>query len=162
MILDEEVFAVILAMTIVGSAIGVALAIPRMDEPFTALGLLNEEGKIGEYPSTVFVGQEVKLNLFIYNHLGYTALFKYQVKEGDGEIPNEKSPLTGKKVLNEGFIILPHKENKTIPLTIVFRNPKLNQTLVCELYYYNPDSGLWEYTGRYVFLRLNVTEVILP
>jgi len=161
-ILDEEVFAVILGVTLLGSALGVALILPRSPEAFTALGLLNEEGVIGDYPSRVHVGETVKLHLFLYNHLGYTALFKYQVKEGDGEVPSEKIPLHDKTILTQGVILLRHGENVTIPFTVVFAKPFTNQTLVCELYYYNPDSRIWEYTGRFVFIRLNVTEAVLP
>lgn len=159
MILDEEVFAVIMAISIVASAVGIALVIPRNPEPFTALGLLNEEGKIGEYPKEVYVNRSFKLHVFISNHLGYTALFSVKAKLGRGEIPTNETPLNT-PVLAEKYALLCHQCNTTIPFELRLSEAARNETLVFELYQYNPGRGIWEYTGRYVFLRINVTEVL--
>lgn len=159
MILDEEVFAVIMAISIVASAVGIAMSIPRNPEPFTALGLLNEEGKIGEYPREVYVNRSFRLNVFVSNHLGYTTLFSVKAKLGRGEIPTNETPLNA-PVLAEKYALLCHQCNITIPFELKLSEPARNETLVFELYQYNPARATWDYTGRYVFLRVNVTEVL--
>ncbi|WP_440060225.1 DUF1616 domain-containing protein [Thermogladius sp. 4427co] len=158
--LDEEVFAVILAIVVIASAIGIAVSIPRNTEPFTAIGLLNEKGLIGDYPRNVAVGSVVNLNAFVYNHLGYTALFRVDVKIGDGDIPTNTTPLNTTPV-RRLYVMLGNDENATIPFSVVFDYPRINQTLVLELYLFSPDNKTWVYTGEYNFLRLNVTGVTL-
>ncbi|WP_434731762.1 DUF1616 domain-containing protein [Thermogladius sp. KZ2Tp1] len=160
MILDDEVFAVVLAISVVLSVVGIAVSLPRPSENFAAIGLLNKEGKIGDYPSNVRVGQVVSLNVFVYNHLGYTALFRVDVKVGDGEVPSNTTPLP-KPPLFSLYTLLGDYENATIPFNVTFTYPMVNQTLVLELYDYSPDNSTWVYMGEYVFLRLNVTGVVL-
>lgn len=159
--LSDEVLAVVVAITVVGSALSIAATLPRGSEPFTALGLLNEEGRIGEYPSEVFVGERVRLRLFIANYMGYTALFMVQGKIGYGDIPTNEAPLNSTPIMVK-YIVVCNKCNATTPVEVVFDRPWTNQTLVFELYIYDSGRGLWSYTGRYVFLRLNAVEVALP
>ncbi|MCS7127756.1 MAG: DUF1616 domain-containing protein [Sulfolobales archaeon] len=158
--LNDEVLAVIVAISIVASVLGIALTIPRNPEPFTAIGLLNPDVKIGDYPREVRVGEEVSLNLYILNHMGYTGLFMYQGKIGYGKIPSDE-PLNVTPTL-KGYVALCHTCNITIPIKTAFNEPFRNQTLVFELYMYDSKTNEWRYTGVYVFLRLNVTEVALP
>ncbi|MEM0020699.1 MAG: DUF1616 domain-containing protein [Fervidicoccaceae archaeon] len=156
--LDEEVFAVILAVTIVGSVLSVAMIIPRSSERFASLGLLGEDAKIGDYPREVFVGEKVKLNLYLANYMGYTALFMIQGKIGNGQIPINGTSLDVPPVLTK-YIVLCNECNATIPVEVVFNEPWINQTLVFELYIFNSTLNEWNYTGIYVFLRLNVTSI---
>ncbi|MCI4461880.1 MAG: DUF1616 domain-containing protein [Thermogladius sp.] len=158
MILDDEVFAVILAVSIVVSALGIATSIPRQAESFTAIGLLNEEGKIGNYPTNIRAGEAVGFNAFVYNHLGYTALLRVDVKIGDGEVPTNTTPLDSPPLVSL-YVMLGEDENATLPFNVTFTYPKVNQTLVLELYLYSPENETWLYTGEYNFLRVNVTGV---
>ncbi|MEZ0393811.1 MAG: DUF1616 domain-containing protein [Desulfurococcaceae archaeon] len=153
--LDEETFAVIVAISVVASAISVATIVPRNPEPFTALGILNSEGKIGDYPTSVSVGEPVRLYAFVYNSLGRAALFEVVAKVGNGSIPSESEPLNVTPVW-KGYVALCNGANATLPVTVTFDRPFINQTLVFELYVLE-ENGTWSYTGRYCFLRLNVT-----
>jgi hypothetical protein len=55
--------------------------------------------------------------------------------------------------------MLGEDENATLPFNVTFTYPKVNQTLVLELYLYSPENETWLYTGEYNFLRVNVTGV---
>lgn len=158
--LSEEVFAVILALSIVSSTVGVAMVVPRNPEAFAALGLLDEYGRIGEYPREVYVGRPFKLAVFIANYMGSTRLFMVRAKLGYGEIPTESSPLD-RPALLERFAILCHSCNTTLPVILTLSEPFRNQTIVFELYTFNTGEGRWDYTGRYTFLRVDVSEVVV-
>lgn len=158
--LDEEVFAVILAITIVSSVLSIAMILPKSIEGFAAIGLLSEEGKIGDYPREVFVGEEVKLNLFVANYMGYSSLFMILGKVGYGRVPTNETPLEAPPIVTR-YVVLCNKCNVTIPVEVVFNEPWINQTLVFELYRYDTSENKWNYTGLYVFLRLNITSLVL-
>lgn len=157
--LNDEVFAVILAISVVFSVLGIALTVPRNPEAFTALGLLGEHNKTGGYPREVYVGVPLKLNIFVANYMGSTKLFMVKAKLGYGSIPSESTPLETPTLL-EKFAVLCHSCNTTISVTLVLLEPFKNQTIVFELYMFNTKEKRWDYTGRYLFLRVNLSEVI--
>lgn len=157
--LNDEVFAVILALSVVSSVLGIAITIPRNPEAFTALGLLGEHERIGGYPREVYVGIPFELNIFIANYMGSAKLFMVKAKLGYGSIPSESTPL-GTPTLLEKFVVLCHSCNTTIPMTMTLSEPFRNQTIVFELYVFDVKEKKWCYTGSYTFLRVNVSEVI--
>ena len=94
MVIDDEVLAVLTAIVTVACALGIALSLPRSPEPFTAIGLLNEQGKIGDYPRVLVAGEPVRLQVFVMNHLGKAAMLKVEAKIGArGRIPSNSTPL---------------------------------------------------------------------
>ena len=157
MILDDEVFAVLLAIIVVGSVFAAAQVIPRHTEPFTAIGLLNAEGKIGDYPRTILVGEPVKLNIFLDNHLGRAALLQVRMKLGGRDhLPSPNESLDSPVILNR-TVVLEDGGNTTIPVVFRLGEPGRNVALVFELWGYNTTTHRWEYTGRWVHLYVNVT-----
>jgi len=66
-ILDEEVLAVIAALVLVSSVFALV-------EPFSELGLLGPDGKIGDYPREVEAGAPFSLNVYVGNHEGKNGL----------------------------------------------------------------------------------------
>ncbi|MEM0495113.1 MAG: DUF1616 domain-containing protein [Thermofilum sp.] len=158
MVLDDEVLAVLAAIVTVACVIAVALTLPRSSEPFLALGLLGERGKIGDYPSRVLVGEPVKLHIFVMNHLGKAALLKVVAKLGSrGSLPTNSTPLEAPP-LWEYELVLGHGENATIPVQLALEKEGVNVALVFELWMYNTTSGSWVYTGRWNHLYINVTK----
>jgi uncharacterized membrane protein len=93
-ILDEEVFAVILALTIIASSLGIALTWRASGEAFTAIGLLDESCKIGVYPRTVAVNQSLTLCIYIYNHMGKPVAYQvlYKVAVNASQLPKATAP----------------------------------------------------------------------
>lgn len=157
MVLDDEVLAVLTAIVTVACVLAAALTIPRGVEPFLALGLLGREGKIGDYPSTILVGEPVKLHVFVMNHLGRPAALKVVAKLGArSRLPNSTMPLDAAPVW-EYIIVLAHGQNSTIPVQLTVEREGVNLALVFELWVLNTTSGAWVYTGRWNHLYINAT-----
>lgn len=158
MIFDEEVLAVLLAVTVVISVLGLALTVfPREGEPFLAIGLLSERGVIGDYPSQVPNGTSLKLHVFVSNHNGRTELLSVRVYLVPyGVLPTNTTPLDVKPVI-ERRLVLENGGNVTVPVDVKLAVDRTGRyTLVAELWLY---EEAWKYTGRWVHLHLNVTEV---
>lgn len=157
MIIDEEVLAVLTALVIVGSVLSIAMLIPRKPEPFLAIGLLNEKGYIGDYPTTIVAGEPVRLNVFLANYLGRVALLQVRVKLGSrGWIPSNSTPLDAPALQNI-TVVLEDGKNLTVPVTLKISEPGINRAIVFELWMFNTTSGTWVYTGRWNHLYVNVT-----
>ncbi|RLG60685.1 hypothetical protein DRN84_04325 [Candidatus Geothermarchaeota archaeon] len=159
MIIDDEVLAVIMALIVVGSVFASAEILrPRVTEPFTAIGLLNSDLKIGDYPKTIIVGENVTLGIFVDNHMGYPIYYKVIFKVGDNTTlptPDSPSPLKPLKYW-EGF--LDHGENATFLITISVNKPGVKKALIFELWIYDPEKGEWMYSGRWNHLYVDVVE----
>lgn len=157
MVLDDEVLAVLTAIVTVACVLAAALSVPRGVEPFLALGLLNERGKIGDYPTTILAKEPVKLHVFVMNHLGRAAMLKVVAKLGSrGSIPTNSTPLDATPIW-EYEMVLGHNENATIPVQLAVEREGVNVALVFELWVLNATSGAWVYTGRWNHLYVNVT-----
>lgn len=161
MILDEEVFAVIIAISVVASTVGIAVVLrPDVVEPFTAIGLLDENCKIGKYPRTASNDSILRLCVFIANYMGKPVLYQVVYKIGDSEtLPTNTTPsLRGRVLALMG--VLGNKHNRTMLVDIpVFTDKSLPTTvaLIFELWLYDTNTGTWVYTGRWAHLYLNVT-----
>jgi uncharacterized membrane protein len=71
MLFDEEVLAVVAAVAVVGVTLASAVLLRlAVGEPFSAVGLLGPEGRIGGYPSDAAAGAPVRLHVYVYNHMG--------------------------------------------------------------------------------------------
>ncbi|HRR54707.1 MAG TPA: hypothetical protein P5290_05120, partial [Candidatus Methanomethylicus sp.] len=70
--IDEEARAVTLAIiAIIGvAAVSQAIVAGRVVEPFSALGTLGPNMKIGDYPKTVLVNETFRLYFYIENQEG--------------------------------------------------------------------------------------------
>lgn len=163
MLLDEEVFAVILAVTVVASIIGIAIVIrPEVTEPFTALGLLNKDCKMGEYPRTTPNGSYIDLCISVVNYMGKPVYYKVIYKIGDREtLPTNTTPSPVDNLAMWSGILI-HGGNATTPVKIpvyVFDPLPRRIALIFELWLYNTQIRNWEYTGRWAHLYINVTPI---
>ncbi|MEM1696129.1 MAG: hypothetical protein QW764_04870 [Desulfurococcaceae archaeon] len=161
MILDEEVFAVILAVSVVASTVGIALVLrPDVVEPFNAIGLLNENCKIGELPRVALNSTVLRLCIFIANYMGKPVYYRVVYKIGDADtLPTATTPSPESPVA-EWFSVLGNKKNTTILVNVpVYTSKPLpaNVTLIFELWMYDTGLDSWVYTGRWVHLHLNIT-----
>ncbi len=161
-LLNEEVFAVILAIVVIGSVFSIAMILrPENLEPFTAIGLLNEYCKIGDYPKKVFNGNNITLCIFVDNHLDHVALFEIRYKISDQyHIPTNTTPSPNTTLL-KWDVLLDKYSNTTFKVVVPVNVSLINSSrvaLVFELWVLDPSTHNWVYTGRWVHLYIWVLE----
>lgn len=165
--LNEEVFAAIMALIVVGSAIGIAQVLkPETISPFTAFGLLNEKCEIGDYPAKAFYGENLTLCLLIYNNEGSPLLAQIRYKVGTNDtLPSDTAP-SKKKPIKIYEAMLSRGKNITIPIQAPVTPERAligkRAALIFELWIYNVDERNWTYTGKWVHLYLEILEEPLP
>ncbi|MEM2128948.1 MAG: DUF1616 domain-containing protein [Candidatus Methanomethylicaceae archaeon] len=156
--IDEEVRAVVLAVVVLAGLVAVSQAITagRVVEPFSALGTLGPNMKIGDYPKEVLAGDPFRLYLYVENHEGKAMYYRVLAKVGDNStLVNETVP-ADLPVLASYDVILCHGENSTIPADIALSVPAQDAKLIFELWAVD-EGGAWNYTGRWNHLWMNVT-----
>jgi len=162
-ILDDEVLAVLTAIIIIIATFATAQIINsgRVTEPFSALGLLNQNAKIGDYPQQVIAGTPFKLNIYIQNYEGKTMYYKILVKIGNKTSTiNETTPLNTQPIM-EFRTVLPHNTSLIIPANITLYQPATNIRLVFEMWILNETTQTFTYYGRWNQLWLNVTKPLI-
>jgi uncharacterized membrane protein len=165
-LLDEEVFAVIIAIMIIGSIFAAAQQFNRETEHFNAIGLLNEKCKIGDYPDFVLIGENITLCIYIFNYMGEPEAYKIIYRFGNvSTLPTNTTPSKAPALWSRVIVL---NNNESILLKTSFpipNNPKLvgkNATLIFELWMYDTKNNRWVYTGRWVHLHVKVKGVPLP
>ena len=157
--LDDEVLAVLVAIVLVSSVVaGVqALYARRVVEPFSELGLLGPEGKIGGYPKEVAVGSRLALNVYVGNHEGRAMYYRVLAKLGDGSSTvNQTTPLLVEPIA-ELRAVLGHNSSTVIPLNLTLHEPRTRLRLVFELWAFDEASREFRYRGIWNQLWVNVT-----
>jgi len=163
-VFDEEVLAVLAAISIVAAALAGSQAFHagRVIEPFSELGLLGPGGKIGDYPKEVLAGSPFPLNVYVGNHEGKTMYYRVLVKVGDkSSIINASVPLSSKPLMDIR-VVLGHNASRIIPVDVTLYEPASNVRLVFEMWVYNEAAGGFSYHGRWNQLWINVTKPLLP
>ncbi|MEM1526667.1 MAG: hypothetical protein QXH10_08925 [Ignisphaera sp.] len=164
-LLDEEVFAVIIAISIVGSTIAIALVLrPDIVEPFQALGLLNENLVIGDYPKFVYPMQNLTLGIFVYNHRPYPILVQIRYKIGNStNLPTNTTPSSSPTIKVFEFLV-DVKKNVTqrIDIPIIVDRSSSKVALIFELWMYDTDKREWVYTGIWNHHYVDVLRVPMP
>lgn len=164
-LLDEEVFAVIIAISVVGSAISIALVL-RSDivEPFQALGMLSENLVIGDYPKIVYPMQNLTLGIFIYNHRPYPILAQVRYKIGNSAtLPTNTTPSPEPTIKVYEFLVDVKKNiTQRIVVPIIINRSSDRIALIFELWLYDIDRREWVYTGIWNHLYVDVLKVPIP
>ncbi len=158
MIINEEVWAVILAILIVGSvfAISQAYLSHRVIEPFSELGLLGKHMKIGDYPRKLIVGEEAFFYVYVGNHMGRPMYYIVMVKIGNRSTPIDPAPL--KPVLTFERVLM-NNETWIFPVHLKMSKPGINLRIIVELWIYNETTGKIQYHNRWTQLWVNVTKI---
>ncbi|MEM3716165.1 MAG: DUF1616 domain-containing protein [Candidatus Bathyarchaeia archaeon] len=156
MILSGEVWAVVMAVILVGAVFAASQFIMagRVTEAFSELGVLGPRMKIGDYPKTVVAGEGFKLYSYVGNHMGKPMYYVVFIKLGNASTPVD--PMPAEPFMRIDLILL-HGENRTIPVDIALTEPGVNKRLVFELWIYNSTVRGFTYHGRWCQLWLNVT-----
>jgi uncharacterized membrane protein len=154
---DEKIQTAIL---VVLAAYGVLVAAPvvlgdRVVEPFSELGLLGPEMKLGDYPRELLVGEGFDLFLYLGNHMGELSYYRVYAKLGDSGLNVSDSVPYGGRVVEEYEYVLVDEANVTLPISMSLGEAGLNRRLVFELHRFEGDSFV--YDGIWIQLWLNVT-----
>jgi uncharacterized membrane protein len=130
----------------------------RVVEPFSELGILGPNLKIGDYPRELEVGEEFQLYLYLGNHEGRTMYYRILAKLGSREVNiTDEEPLNAP--ILEGYErILMDGTNYTLPIAMSIPEEGLNQRLVFEMHVYDPGMEDFRYHERWTQLWLNVTK----
>ena len=160
-ITDKEVLAVITALALVGSVVYAAsLFRPKYIEPLTAIGLLDKDCTMGNYPSIMVNGENASLCLLLVNYNSTPALLRVDYKIAPPtELPSNTTP-SPLRPLRVFYYALPPGANETHRITVpVEVNSSLTGkrvALVFELWRYDPRAHEWRYTGEWVHLYVRV------
>jgi len=159
-LVDEEVFAVVLAILVVVSVFAVAQTFfaGRVVEPFSELGVLGPYMKIGDYPREVHIGEKFKLYIYVGNHMGRVMYYIVYIKLGNQSIPlNFTYPYPAPIIVGYERIIM-HNESWIFPIYLSINETGINYRLVFELWIYNETTMSEQFHQRTCQLWLNVTE----
>jgi uncharacterized membrane protein len=142
------------------TAYGLLVAAPivlgnRVIEPFSELGILGPNMKLGDYPSNVMSGDEFDLFMYIGNYEGKTSYYRIYVKLGDSTLNVSDVEAYPGEILFEYDHVLIDETNHTEPLALSLMEPGVNQRLVLELHRYQNDG--FRYDGIWTQLWINVT-----
>lgn len=157
--IDDEVKAVALILVGLMAAVAVypILAESRIVEPFSELGVLGPNGKLGDYPRELAVGQPFSLFLYVGNHEGRSEYYRVLVKLGNQSSNVSDAVAFDAPVVANWDVLLPNESNSTIPITLSVPRAGLNQRLVFELHRFEPGVDLFVYHQRWNQLWMNVT-----
>ncbi|CCC82002.1 DUF1616 domain-containing protein [Thermoproteus tenax] len=154
LLFDAEVAAVLLAVFVVAVIMAVSpVVLNKYNQPFSAIGLLGPDMKIGGYPTAAALHQPIKLYVYVYNHMGVPTWYvvKLYFVNTTSLPPLNVTPIA---VYQR---ILPYNESWVIPIVVV-PNSTGRYRLVGELWMYSPDNMTLIYTGDYVQIWINVTK----
>ena len=79
--LRDKIITVVLVVLVIG-AVSVLVDVvrqPRSVEKFTEFYILNDAGKVGDYPSTIIAGQDARVILGVINHENEAIAYKIQI-----------------------------------------------------------------------------------
>ena len=156
--IDDEVkfIAIGLIILMMGVAAYPVLSANRVVEPFTELGVLGPNGKLGDYPRQVSTLDKVNLFLYVGNQEGSSQYYRVDVKVGDQDHNvSDVVPLEA-PVITSYELVLPNTANSTTPMSFNVAFAGLNRRVVFELYRYDVDTGAFKYQ-LWTQLWMNVT-----
>jgi len=162
---NKDVLAVLTAIVTVASIFSTAyILLPTKSNHYVAIGLLNQDCLIGNYPDQVYNGDNITYCIYVDNELDHAALFqiRYKISYERRYLPSESepSPLPAKGVWD---VLLDKGRNITMRLTVPVELDQINGTseraaLIFELWQLDPNTGGWVYTGRSVYIYITVKE----
>jgi uncharacterized membrane protein len=158
-LIDDEVKAIALILIGLMAAVAVypILAESRVVEPFSELGVLGPNGKLGDYPRELAVGQPFSLFIYVGNHEGRSEYYRVLVKLGNQSSNTTDTVALDAPIIASWDVLLPNESNSTIPISLSIPKAGLNQRLVFELHRFKPEVKVFVYHQRWNQIWMNVT-----
>lgn len=158
--IDDDFKTVVIAvlLLIAGFTVWQSFFSDRIVEPFSELGVLGPNMKLGDYPQEAQVEEEFNLFLYVGNYMGTSQYYRVLVKLGDRSMNvTDENPLDA-PVVTQYEAFLSDEKNTTIPITLSLHEAGVNRRLVFELYRYDNDASRFLYDNIWNQLWLNVTQ----
>jgi uncharacterized membrane protein len=156
--LDRETAGLALAVvTILAVLAAVYPILPTNNEPFSELGVLGPGEKIAGYPTSVAVGQQFTLYVYVGNHEGEANYYQVLVKEGNQATAISNSTAANLPPVLTNSLVLGDNSSSVFPVALSMSTAGLNQRLIFELWMFNPNTTTFDYTGLWNALWINVT-----
>jgi uncharacterized membrane protein len=156
--LDKETATMALAVvTILAVLAAVYPVLPQSSQPFSELGILGPNQKIGGYPTNVTAGQQISLYGYVGNHEGAASYYQFMVKLGNQSTLASNSTAASAPVILTSYKVLANNQTVTFPLTIILHQSGTNEKLIFELWRYDAGTSQFSYTGLWDQLFVNVT-----
>lgn len=159
LILDKKISVAIIISLLMYGALSIfpVLYGEQVIRPFSELGILSQNEKLGEYPTELYVDQKMDLILYLSNYEGIITYYRILIKLGDSSLNvSDTMPYSGPVISHYDHVLL-DKTNNTIPIALHFNEPGLNQRLVFELYKYDTEKNTFTYDGQWLQIWFNVT-----
>ena len=158
--IDDELKLIALALIGMMAVIAVypVLSANRVVEPFTELGVLGPNGKLGDYPKEVRVDEKFNLFLYLGNHEGRVQYYRVLAKLGNQASNVSDTQPMDAPIFASWDVLLVNEQNRTMPVTLSIGEAGVNLRLVFELYRFNIESAGFVYHERWTQLWMNVTK----
>jgi uncharacterized membrane protein len=147
-------FSLIFGIIIVSGFITYYILFP--EEGYIGFGILNDDEKAEDYPTTAKINQSIEFYVTVENQLDHDFTFKVIILQGDedtklspeGSKHANKTSTTDKETLNPGEDWMSDK------LSVSFAYNGTDQVLIVELWRYNEDNSreFWDI----LWLRLDI------
>ena len=156
--MDRETGVIALAVvTMLAVLAAVYPILPANGENFSELGVLGPGQKIADYPTTVAVGQQFALNVYVGNHEGQAEYYQVLVKEGNQATVISNSTSANLSPVRTSSLVLEDNSSSIIPVSLSMSTAGLNQRLIFELWMFNSTTASFSYTGLFNQIWMNVT-----
>jgi uncharacterized membrane protein len=156
---DEEfktIALVIIGLMAVVAIYPIVAANRNPFEPFSEIGILGPNKKLGDYPSVIGVGQKINLYIYVGNHEGKVGFYRVLAKLGNQNSTISNSIALEEPIIASWDVILPNEKNNTIPINLSLTKVGLKQRLIFELYMYDSNVRSFLYHQRWTQLWLDV------
>ena len=131
--------------------------LPANGESFSELGVLGPGQKIAGYPTTVSVGQQFTLYVYVGNHEGMATYYQVLVKEGNQATVISNSTSASLPPVLTRSLVLEDNSSSIFPVNLSMTTAGLNQRLIFELWMFNSTTAGFAYTGLFDQIWMNVT-----
>ena len=156
--MDRETGVLALAVvTILAVLAAIYPILPANGENFSELGVLGPGQKIAGYPTSVAVGQQFTLYVYVGDHEGEAAYYQVLVKEGNQATVISNSTSANLPPVLTSSLVLQDNSSSIFPVSLSMSAAGLNQRLIFELWMFNSTTTNFTYTGLYNQIWLNVT-----
>ncbi len=147
-------FSLIFGIIIVSGFITYYLLFP--EEGYIGFGILNEDERAEDYPTTAKVNQSIYFYVTVENQLDHDFTFKVIILLGneDTKLSPEGSKHANKTSTTDKETLVPGEDWLSDKLSVSFAYNGTNQVLIVELWKYNQDNSreFWDI----LWLRLDI------